>query len=350
MSEPSETTAAARLPPAEAGRLMRWATYASVSTALVLISVKLAAWLATDSISLLSTLIDSVLDALASIINLIAVRHALMPPDREHRFGHGKVEALAAMGQATFISGSAVFIVFEAGHRLFVPESIDHPMIGIWVMVFAIAATFVLTRFQAYVIRRTGSLAIKADALHYFSDLMVNVSVIVALLLVWQFGWLWADSLFGLGIAIYILYNAWQIARGAFDMLMDRELPDEERARIIEIVKAHPKVLGLHDLRTRASGRSSFIQIHLELDGEMSLNQAHVIADEVEASLQAAYPEAEDHHPPGSPRHRRGAGRVRLIEVIAGRGSTAHLIFEGDQGREGGGDHDLGQAASAGRR
>ena len=272
---------------------MRLATYASVGTASVLIAVKLVAWLYTDSVSLLSTLIDSILDVFASIVNLLAVRHALQPADREHRFGHGKAEPLAALAQATFISGSALFLVFEAGSRLFAPAPLANTGFGIGVMIFAIAATFALTRFQAYVVRKTGSIAIKADSLHYLSDLLVNASVVVALLLVSQLGWIWADAIFGLGIAAYILVNAWQIARGAYDMLMDRELPEEERRQIKEIVMAHPEVIDLHDLRTRASGRDTFIQIHLELDGALTLLRSHEIADEVEARLLEAFPGAE---------------------------------------------------------
>ena len=278
---------------AQAARLMRLATYASVETASVLIAVKLAAWLYTDSVSLLSTLIDSILDVFASIVNLLAVRHALQPADREHRFGHGKAEPLAALAQATFISGSALFLVFEAGSRLFAPAPLANTGFGIGVMIFAIAATFALTRFQAYVVRKTGSIAIKADSLHYLSDLLVNASVVIALLLVSQLGWIWADAVFGLGIAAYILVNAWQIARGAYDMLMDRELPEEERRQIKEIVMAHPEVIDLHDLRTRASGRDTFIQIHLELDGALTLLRSHEIADEVEARLREAFPGAE---------------------------------------------------------
>lgn len=278
---------------ASAARLMRLATYASVATAAVLIGVKLIAWLYTDSVSLLSTLIDSVLDIFASMINLLAVRHALTPADREHRFGHGKAEPLAALGQAAFISGSALFIVFEAGHRLFTPVSLGHTGFGIAVLIFSIVATLVLTRFQAYVVRKTGSLAIQADSLHYVGDVLVNGAVVVALLLVSHLGWIWADAVFGLGIAAYILVNAWRIARGAYDMLMDRELPDEDREQIKEIVKAHPAVVGLHDLRTRASGRDTFIQIHLELDGKMTLLQSHQIADEVETRLREAFPGAE---------------------------------------------------------
>jgi ferrous-iron efflux pump FieF len=272
---------------------MRLATYASVATAAILIAVKLVAWLYTDSISLLSTLVDSVLDIFASLVNLAAVRHALTPADKEHRFGHGKAEPLAALGQAAFISGSALFLIFEASHRLFDPEPVAHTTLGIWVMVFAIAATFALTRFQAYVVRKTGSMAIRADSLHYVGDLLVNISVIVALLLVAELGWLWVDSVFGLAIAVYISTNAWRIAHGAYDMLMDRELPDDERQRIKEIVLAHPRVIDLHDLRTRSSGPYAFIQIHLELDGAMSLLESHEIADQVEVRIREAFPEAE---------------------------------------------------------
>lgn len=272
---------------------MRLATYASVAAALCLIVVKLMAWVHTDSVSLLSSLIDSLLDAAASVVNLFAVRHALMPPDREHRFGHGKAEPLAALGQAAFITGSAVFLLFEAGHRLYEPRAVQHGEVGIAVMIFAIVVTFCLTRFQRYVVRRTGSLAIQADSLHYVGDMLVNGAVIVALLLVAQFGWTFIDPLFAVGIALYIIYNAWTIARGALDMLMDRELPDEDRRRIEDIVASHPEVLDVHDIRTRTSGPMTFIQLHLEMDGGMSLLRAHEVADAVEGELMAAFPGAE---------------------------------------------------------
>lgn len=272
---------------------MRLATYASVAVASSLILVKLGAWLYTDSISLLSTLIDSLLDAVASLINLFAVRHALVPADREHRFGHGKAEPLAALGQTAFIAGSALFLLFEAGHRLIDPRPVLHSEIGIAVMLVAIAVTFALTRFQAYVVRKTGSVAIKADSLHYVGDILVNGAVIVALLLASQLGWAIADPLFGLAIAGYIMFNAWQIARGSLDLLMDRELPEAERRRIRDIALANPEVRDLHDLRTRSSGRRSFIQVHIEMDGNLTLYRAHAVADEVEAALRAAFPGAE---------------------------------------------------------
>ncbi len=281
------------MPSDQAARLMRLATYASVVVAGFLILVKLAAWLYTDSISLLSTLIDSLLDAVASLINLFAVRQALVPADREHRFGHGKAEPLAALGQTAFIAGSAVFLVIAAGQRLFDPRPVLHGEIGIAVMVVAIVVTFALTRFQAHVVRKTGSFAIKADSLHYVGDILVNGAVIVALLLASEFGWVVADPLFGLAIAGYIVFNAWRIVSGSLDMLMDRELPDDERARIREIALANPSVRDLHDLRTRSSGRRTFIQVHIEMDGNLTLYRAHSVADEVEAALRAAFPGAE---------------------------------------------------------
>jgi len=277
----------------ESARLMRLATYASVSVASVLVLVKLVAWLLTDSVSLLSTLIDSLLDAAASIIMLFAVREALTPADAEHRFGHGKAEPLAALGQAAFITGSAIFLLFEAVQRLVDPQPVQQPVVGLAVMGFSIVATFLLTRFQARVVKRSGSLAIAADSLHYLSDLLVNAAVVVALLLSMYLGWTYADPVFALAIAAYILKTAWSIGRGAFDMLMDRELPETDRERIKAIVMAEPEVRGLHDLRTRASGPQVFIQLHLELDGQMPLVRAHAIADRLERRLGETFQGAE---------------------------------------------------------
>ena len=279
-------------PPQEVARLMRQATYASITVAVILIVAKTIAWGMSGSVSLLATLIDSTLDALASLINLLAVRHALSPADKEHRFGHGKAEALAGLGQAAFIAGSAVFLLLEAGRRIAHPVPLESYGVGMAIMVFSILATLLLLRFQHYVIRKTDSTAIKADALHYRTDLMVNGSVIVALWLSVQ-GWVGFDALFAIGIAIYILYSAWEIVRQAFDHLMDRELPDVDRAKIKRIARAHKEVHGMHDLRSRRSGTATFIQLHLELDDDLTLLQAHKISDEVEWSLQAAYPGAE---------------------------------------------------------
>jgi ferrous-iron efflux pump FieF len=280
------------LPPEEAGRLMRLATYASVSVAISLILAKLIAWFWTDSISLLATLIDSTLDATAAILNMVAVRHALAPADKEHRFGHGKAEALAGLGQAMFIAGSAGFLMLEAFGRFFHPQTPQAIEVGIGVMILSIVATLGLLAVQKHVISKTNSTAIKADSLHYKTDLYVNGSVILALVLA-AYGWVGFDAVFAIGIGIFILYSAWEIVQHAMDDLMDRELSNEERQQITDIVLAHPEARGMHDLRTRKSGITYFIQLHLELDANLLLKAAHKIADEVEASLLTAFPNSE---------------------------------------------------------
>lgn len=293
LSDSQTTQTVAADPDSRAAKLLRAATLASVSTAIVLVFAKLGAWWLTDSVSLLSTLVDSLLDVAASLVSLMAVRAALTPADHDHRFGHGKAEPLAALGQSAFIGGSAVFLLLEVSRRFLEPHALEETPIGIGVMVFSIVATLVLLRFQKYVIKETGSLVIEAEALNYSADVLVNISVIVALLLVSQFGWLVADPIFGLGIGVYILWNAWRLMLGALDMLMDKELADDEREKISRIILASDKVLGIHDLRTRASGRQIFVQCRVELDGQMSLSEAHAVTDRIEAQIAVAYPHAE---------------------------------------------------------
>ena len=276
----------------ETAKLLRLATYASTSVAIVLIAAKLFAWAASDSVSLLATLIDSMLDAVASIINLVAVRHALTPADKEHRFGHGKAEALAGLSQSLFIAGSAGYLLIEAWQRVIQPSAVESVELGIFVMAISIAATMLLLAFQRHVIKKTNSTAIRADALHYRTDLMVNGSVIVALLLA-NAGWPGFDGLFAGAIAIYILFSARDIIVTSYDHLMDRELPDEDRQKIKALVMQHPKARGLHDLRSRHSGTMTFIQLHLELDDDLSLLAAHKISDEVELSILNAFPGSE---------------------------------------------------------
>jgi len=272
---------------------MRRATYASVTVACILISIKLLAYIITGSVALLSSLIDSVLDAFASLVNLFAVKHSLEPADAEHRFGHGKAEPLAGLAQAAFIIGSSLLLVLEAINRLVNPVEIKHGLVGILVIMFSLILTIALVLYQQYVVKHTSSIAIRADSIHYFSDITLNISVIVALVLSTYFGWSLADPVFALGIVVYIIYSAWQIARNSLNQLMDRELPDEDRKKIQAIILSHPQVISLHELRTRASGKDRFIQLHLEMDGELSLKDAHVIADQVERELLVAFPQAD---------------------------------------------------------
>lgn len=276
-----------------ADRLRRRATYASVAVAVVLIATKFVAWLDTGSVALLSSLIDSLLDLVAAVINLVAVRHAMTPADREHRFGHGKAEPLAVLGQSAFIIGSALLLLAEAVRRLLHPAAVENSPVGIAVMVLSIAVTIALVLYQRHVVRRTGSIAITADELHYRSDLILNASVIAALVLSGFFGLRILDPLFGAAIGIWIIFSAAKLARLSLVQLMDRELPDDEREKIREIALSHPEVAAAHDLRTRVAGPTAFIQIHIEMDGDMSLTRAHEVSDAVEMLLRAAYPHAE---------------------------------------------------------
>ncbi len=275
------------------GVLMRAAAATAVVVAVFLIAIKAVAFAVSGSVAVLGSLVDSTLDAFASVVNLFAVRHSLEPADKEHRFGHGKVEALAGLGQSAFISGSAAILLFESASRFWRPVAVESGLFAIGVIVVATACTLGLVLFQRYVVQKTGSLAINADSLHYKGDLLMNISVIVALILTTQFNVGLIDAIFGVGIAFYILWSAIRIFRNAYDQLMDRELADEDRDKIKSLALAHGSVRNLHDLRTRASGLQVFIQMHLELDPNISLLEAHTISDEVERSIQQAFPDAE---------------------------------------------------------
>lgn len=276
-----------------APRLMKSATYLAVLVASLLIAAKTWAWWATGSVALLGSLVDSGLDAMISLVNLVAVHHALTPADREHRFGHGKAEAVAGLFQSVVIVASAMFLLSESLGRLIAPAPIQESTAGIAVMVFSSLLTFGLVGYQRYVTRRVNSVAIAGDSLHYSSDLLMNAGVIVALILAGYLSLPWADGVFGVGIAAYLAYGAWKIARQSFDMVMDRELPEVERQRIKAIVLAHEDVIDMHDLRTRMSGISGFIQFHVELAPDLSLARAHAITEDVEKELEKIFPGAE---------------------------------------------------------
>jgi len=273
--------------------LRQRATWASLAVAAVLIVAKLAAWIATGSVALLASLVDSLVDAAASLVNLLAVRHAVTPADREHRFGHGKAEPLGALGQAAFLAGSAVLLMFEAARRVAEPASVQHPAAGIAVMAFAIVVTLGLVAYQRHVVKRTGSLAIGADKLHYSGDIVLNFGVIASLAIGSVYRVPLLDPLFGAAVGVWIIWGAVRIARLALTQLMDRELPDDERAQVRAIAESHPEVIAVHDIRTRIAGPTAFIQLHLEMDGAMNLLRAHEISDAVEARLRRAFPHAE---------------------------------------------------------
>lgn len=276
----------------EHARLLRLATRASLTVACVLIVAKAIAWWMSGSVSLLAGLTDSLLDGAASFLNLLAVHYALRPADDDHRYGHGKAESLSGMAQALFIAVSAVLIGIQAIERLKNPEPLGAPWIGIGVMLLSLALTVALLMIQYRVIRETGSTAVRADSLHYRSDLLLNGSILLALVLA-SFGWQQLDAWFGLAIAVYILWSAIQIARESTAVLMDEELPPDVSRHMLELACSVPGVLGAHDLRTRISGSHWFVQLHLELPGELTLSVAHGISDQAADAIHAIYPRAE---------------------------------------------------------
>lgn len=280
---------------------VRLAAIASSGTAILLVVIKLYAWFATDASAMLASATDSMLDLFASVMNIIILRFALAPADKEHKFGHGKAESLAGLVQAAFVLGSALLLLFNGVGRLLNPQPVINADIGIWVTVITIALTLLLVAFQQYVIRLTRSVVISADALHYKSDLLLNLGVLVAIFLS-QGIWLMADGLFTIAVGCYLMWGAGKIIWLSIHHLMDHELEDEDLDQIKAIVLNHDGALGMHELRTRQSGNIRFIQFHLELDDNLSLLEAHGIGEEIETKINQALSPCEVfiHHDPTS--------------------------------------------------
>lgn len=275
------------------GFWMRRAALASMTVGAILTLSKAVVWVMTGSVAMLGSLTDSALDFMASVITFMGVRTALTPPDADHRFGHGKAEGLAALAQSAIMLGSASFLALEAVTRLFRPQAIEQAWAGIAISIFSIVLTGALVTFQYIVIKRTESLAIGADHLHYKGDLLLNLAVIAGLVLSGFGGLLWIDGVFGLAIAGYIGFGASRIVREAIDVLMDKEMDDSLREEIFNLILGNSAVLGLHDLKTRHAGLHDFIQFHIEIAPDSSLKEAHLVSLEVEAALGERFPNAE---------------------------------------------------------
>ena len=275
------------------GSLATRAALASVAMACLLLVLKgVAAW-RTDSVAMLGSLADTGLDLLASVVTLYGVRLAAMPADHDHRFGHGKAEALAALFQVMLITASAVGIAWRAVIALGSQAPTQDADVGIGVSVVAILATLVLLAYQRRVIRSTGSVAILADNVHYQSDVLLNGSVILALVLDQYLGLHGADPIFGIVIAAWLAFGAFRASSNAIDQLMDKEWPEEERARFIELAAQHPELRGIHDFRTRRSGSHDFAQFHMYVAPEMTVAAAHQVMDAVEAKIRKSFPKVE---------------------------------------------------------
>lgn len=274
-------------------KLRRRATYASVVVAITLIASKLSAYFLTDSVAMLSSLLDSTVDLIASLVTVYGVANALRPPDHDHRFGHGKAEPLAALAQAAFIVGSSVLLAYEALAHIYQPRPLQNEMAAYIVMGISTILTILLLEYQNFVIRRTKSMAIRADRMHYAGDLAINIAVVLAFLLYKWTGITWLDPLFAILISGWLISGAYKIARHALDVLMDKELPDDERQKIIDIVNAHPAVHGVHDMRTRSDSDHIFIELHVEIDGSTSIRTGHDIAEQIAANIVAVIPNAD---------------------------------------------------------
>lgn len=278
---------------AERAALNRSAALASIAVAVVLVVLKAwAAW-STHSTAMLGSLADTALDLAASLATLIGVWVAAMPSDANHRFGHDKAEALAAMVQVVLISVSALGLAAHSVEQFLAGTRTDAAAEGIGVSLVAIVLTLALLGWQRRVIRATGSVAIATDHVHYKSDLALNLAVIAALALDQFAGLAGADALFGLAIALWLGWSAWRASHEAVEQLMDKEWPEEKRARFLEVLARHPELRGVHDMRTRSAGNRDFVQLHAAVDGRMSLREAHRIMDELEARVQVEFPDVE---------------------------------------------------------
>lgn len=277
----------------EPQRLMRLATVASTSVALTLVVAKAIAWQVTDSVSMLSSLVDTSLDLVGSLVTFFAVRQALTPADADHRFGHGKAEALAGLVQAGFIAASGCALLFAVAERFNSPKQVREEDVGLMISALALVLTIGLVTFQRHVVRRTGSIAIGADMAHYGTDLVATLVTGIGLFLSGLLDQPLIDSSIAGFVALYLLHGSWKVGRDSLDILMDRELPDEDRRRIEEIARQNPGVKGVHELRTRSGGLTRFIQLHVEVERNLSLLSGHEIGRQVQGEIAKAFPGAE---------------------------------------------------------
>jgi len=277
----------------DAGTLMRRAAMASLAMSVILVAIKLFAYLMTHSVSVLASFADSALDLFTSTLNIVAIRSALTPADAEHRFGHGKAEPLAGLAQGAFIAGSATFLVIQAINRLITPAPVEQGALALTIMAISLIGSIGIVTYQRYVVSKTGSVAIGADKMHYTGDVVTNIGVIIAIVLATTFEWTRADPLVALFVAAVLVWTAWSVFRTSYDQLMDHELADDAREAILKVVLRHPEVRNVHDLRTRAAGIHNFIQFHIELDPNISLTRAHEVSDEVEHAVCSEFPNAD---------------------------------------------------------
>ena len=276
-----------------ANKLKHRASVASILLATGLSLLKLVASLVSGSLSVFSSMVDSLSDVLGSAITFVAIKYSAKPATFQHRYGYGKAEAISAVFQALFVAGSGLFVIYDAIYRFVHPRILEETSWSILVMVISLVLTLILIAYQRYVAKVTGSQAILADSAHYGVDVLTNVSIIISLTIVDFFEIYWFDTLAAVGIALYLLWSAFGLIKKAFNILLDHELSDDVRGNIQQIITNHAFVRGFHDLRTRDSGNDYLIELHLELDGNLSLFEAHRLSDIIESDILKAYPNAQ---------------------------------------------------------
>ncbi|PPI88032.1 cation-efflux pump FieF [Candidatus Pantoea edessiphila] len=273
-------------------QLVKRAVLTATIFSFILLIIKIISWWYTESVSLLAALVESIVDITASLINLLVVRYSLQPADSDHMFGHGKAESLAVLAQSMFISGSSLLLFLTGIKYLISPSVVHSPVIGIIVTILALISTLVLVAFQSWVVHKTNSQAIRADMLHYKSDVIMNFAILIGLILS-SYNFTHADALFALGVGLFIFYSSLKMGYNAVQSLLDCVLPEQERKKISEILNKWPNIKGIHDLRTRQSGSTKFIQFHLELEDNLPLLQAHYAADRIKKALLTEFPDAD---------------------------------------------------------
>ena len=271
-------------------KLKTFAACASISVSLTLSIIKAGAAIVTGSLSVLSSMVDSLTDVISSSISLVAVKFANKPLTEHHRYGYGKAESVSALIQAAFIAGSGGFIFYDGICRLMNPAPLKQTAVGLWIMGASIVLTVGLIAFQSAVVKKTKSQAIEADSAHYTVDLLTNGAIILSLLVVRYLHWQWFDCATAVVISVYLLWNAGRIAVKALEEITDHEVADDIKQKIVDLALSVPEVKGYHDFRTRVSGMRMFVEIHLELDGNLTLSQSHDISDKVEEKILAAFP------------------------------------------------------------
>lgn len=276
----------------ERSHLTQRAASISALVGALLVAIQLYAYFTTNALVILGSVLESVVDTIMSLTSLFALRTAHRGPDHNHRYGHGKAEPLVAMGQAAFVAGSGVYFILESIKRMMKPEIVESTTVGIWVMVISSLLILALLIYQNRVVNRTHSLSIKADFLHYLNDMVVNGVVIASLWLCCSLNYHWIDAAASIGIGIYVMFSAFRVGKTAAGELMDLELDDASRQTMLKIIRAHPSVSGVHDLRTRRSGPDVFIEAHVEMSGEMTLDAVHIVTDALEDSLREKFPTA----------------------------------------------------------